>query len=83
MKIIGVVIAGLIASTFLLDSAWAGRKKIGYKKTQNKPVKVYPNKTVTSVKPHLRTTANNTKTDNWSTIGNVNPHTGKKGTKRP
>ncbi len=31
--------------------------------------------------PHYRTSPNKTKTDNWSTKGNVNPYTGKKGTK--
>ncbi len=33
--------------------------------------------------PHVRTSPNRTKTDNWSTRGNVNPYTGKKGTKNP
>lgn len=83
MKIIALALAGLIASTFFLDNAWAGRKKISYKNPKNVSAKVYPNKGVTSVKPHFRTRANNTKKDNWSTIGNINPHTGKKGTKRP
>lgn len=31
--------------------------------------------------PHYRTSPNKTKIDNWSTKGNVNPNTGKKGTK--
>jgi hypothetical protein len=31
-------------------------------------------------KTHVRTTSNKTKLDNWSTKGNVNPYTGKKGT---
>ena len=33
--------------------------------------------------PHLQTMPNNTKLDNWSTKGNVNPITGKKGYKDP
>ncbi len=33
--------------------------------------------------PHARTTPNKTKMDNYSTRGNVNPHTGKAGTKDP
>ena len=33
--------------------------------------------------PHMRTSPNNTKLDNWSTKGNTNPHTGKKGTVNP
>lgn len=35
------------------------------------------------VPPHTRTKANSTETDNWSSQPNVNPHTGKKGTKKP
>ena len=33
--------------------------------------------------PHYRTSPNNTKLDNWSTKGNTNPYTGKKGTVYP
>ncbi len=33
--------------------------------------------------PHVRTSPNRTKADNWSTKGNVNPYTGKKGYKQP
>ena len=36
----------------------------------------------TYVKPHRQTNPNGTKKDNYSTKGNVNPHTGKKGTKK-
>lgn len=35
----------------------------------------------TYVAPHYRSDANNTKRDNWSTVGNVNPYTGRAGTK--
>ncbi len=37
--------------------------------------------TGTYVAPHYRTGSNSVKFDNWSTKGNVNPMTGKKGTK--
>jgi hypothetical protein len=33
------------------------------------------------VKPHYRSSPNSVKSDNWSTKGNVNPYTGKSGTK--
>jgi hypothetical protein len=33
--------------------------------------------------PYYRTSPNKTKLDNWSTKGNVNPYTGKKGTVDP
>jgi hypothetical protein len=32
---------------------------------------------------HRATNPNHTKRDNWSTKGNVNPYTGKAGTKNP
>lgn len=37
----------------------------------------------TYVATHVRTAPNKTKTDNYSTKGNTNPYTGKKGTKNP
>jgi len=46
-------------------------------------VRGYTKKDGTYVAPHQRTTPDNTKGNNWSTKGNVNPHTGKPGTKEP
>lgn len=46
-------------------------------------VKGYTKKDGTYVAPHKQTNPNGTKRDNWSTKGNVNPHTGKPGTKNP
>lgn len=40
----------------------------------------YTRKDGTYVAPHERSAPNNTKSDNWSTKGNVNPYTGKAGT---
>ncbi|MCC6932576.1 MAG: hypothetical protein IT292_04895 [Deltaproteobacteria bacterium] len=37
----------------------------------------------TYVAPHYRSSPNSTKLDNWSTEGNINPYTGKTGTKDP
>jgi hypothetical protein len=37
----------------------------------------------TYVAPHFRTAPDATKLNNWSTKGNVNPYTGKAGTKDP
>lgn len=37
----------------------------------------------TYVPPHLRTNPNDTRLDNWSTRGNVNPYTGRTGTVDP
>ena len=46
-------------------------------------VKGYTKKSGTYVAPHQRTAPNKTKSDNYSTKGNTNPYTGKKGTKKP
>jgi len=37
----------------------------------------------THVAPSHATNPNQTKLDNWSTKGNVNPYTGKEGTRKP
>lgn len=44
-------------------------------------VKGYTRKDGTYVTPHVRSSPNGTKSDNYSTKGNVNPYTGKAGTK--
>jgi len=83
MKILTVAIAGLVASTLFLDTAWASRKRSRYKKSANTSLNVGSKTQETSVRSHRRTKPNHTKADNWSTIGNINPYTGRKGTKRP
>lgn len=46
-------------------------------------VRGYTRKDGTYVAPHVRTAPNSTRTDNWSTRGNVNPYTGREGNKDP
>jgi hypothetical protein len=46
-------------------------------------VRGYTRKNGTRVESHRRTAPNKTEKDNWSTKGNTNPDTGKKGTKTP
>ena len=46
-------------------------------------VRGYTKKNGTYVQPRHRTSPNKTKNDNWSTKGNVNPYTGKPGSKNP
>lgn len=46
-------------------------------------VKGYTKKDGTYVAPHSRTTPDKSKQNNYSTKGNMNPHTGKKGTVDP
>ncbi|WP_313632519.1 hypothetical protein [Massilia timonae] len=46
-------------------------------------VRGYTKKDGTYVAPHYRSSPNSTRNDNYSTRGNVNPYTGKAGTKAP
>lgn len=46
-------------------------------------VRGYHRKNGTYVQPHSRSDSNHSKLDNWSTKGNTNPYTGKRGTKDP
>lgn len=46
-------------------------------------VRSYTKKSGTVVHAHQRTAPNKTQKDNWSSKGNVNPNTGKPGTKTP
>src|SRR5689334_20520798 len=46
-------------------------------------VRGYTTKNGTYVAPHTQTNSNGTKLDNWSAKGNINPYTGKMGTKDP
>ncbi len=46
-------------------------------------VKGYPKKSGTYVAPHNRTNPDKSKFNNYSSKGNTNPYTGKKGTKDP
>jgi hypothetical protein len=46
-------------------------------------VRGYTRKDGTYVPPHRATNPNGTRLDNWSTRGNVNPYTGKAGTRDP
>ena len=49
----------------------------------SRSVRGYTTSRGTYVAPHRATNPNRTKLDNWSTKGNVNPYTGKAGTKSP
>jgi len=51
--------------------------------TADTQVKGHYKKDGTYVPPHVRSDPNGSKLDNWSTKGNTNPYTGKKGTKDP
>lgn len=69
----------LVALLLLISSAaLAG----GHRSTSGTvSVHGYTTRTGTYVAPHQRTAPDHTKSNNWSTRGNVNPITGKPGTK--
>jgi hypothetical protein len=46
-------------------------------------VRPHVRKDGTYVQPHYRTSPDSTPNNNWSTIPNVNPHTGQPGTRQP
>ncbi|MDD5451103.1 MAG: hypothetical protein PHT49_04340 [Desulfovibrionales bacterium] len=46
-------------------------------------VRGYTKKRGTYVAPHRKTAPDKSKINNWSSKGNINPYTGKKGTKNP
>ena len=53
------------------------------KKGSHVQVKSYTTKNGKHVNGHKRTNPDKAKSNNWSTRGNVNPYTGKEGTKEP
>jgi hypothetical protein len=73
MQVIKIFVITIVLITFSIPTSEA-------KSTR---VKSSITKTGTYRSPHLRTSPNKTKIDNWSTKGNVNPFTGQKGTKNP
>lgn len=80
MKIIRLIfIVCIISISFFISSidlfAQVNSKSIS--------VKGYYNKNGTYVQPYHRTAPNSTNRDNYSTKGNINPYTGKKGTVNP
>ena len=54
-----------------------------YESSGQHEVQGYTNQRGTYVEPHMQTNPNTTRSDNWSTQGNVNPYTGQAGTHNP
>lgn len=73
------LIAGMVIAIGLI-SAPAFAKKTGSAGGSHF-VKGHVKKDGTYVQPHRATNPNNTQRDNWSSKPNVNPYTGKPGTK--
>ncbi|OGE80453.1 MAG: hypothetical protein A2660_03215 [Candidatus Doudnabacteria bacterium RIFCSPHIGHO2_01_FULL_45_18] len=68
-------ISSLLVAVVLLGSLSFAEAKV--------KVKGYTKQSGTYVQPYIRTSPNKTKLDNYSTKGNINPYTGKKGTVSP
>jgi len=73
MKVLRAIVRGLL--WFLATATLAFAADRVY-------VEGYTRKDGTVVQPHYRTAPDNSKQNNWSTKGNVNPTNGKKGTKK-
>jgi hypothetical protein len=63
-------------------SSSSSSKSSSSTKSSSVHVKGYTTKSGKYVEPHYRSAPNKTQKDNYSTKGNVNPYTGKKGTKK-
>ena len=63
-------LASLVLGLFFFSNE-KGRSVNGYYKSNG-----------TYVQPHYRSSPNSTTSDNWSTLGNTNPRTGKSGTRK-
>lgn len=68
-----ITIIILVASTFAVFTVEAATRVRGY----------YKPSTGRYIMPHYRTSPNRTRFDNYSTKGNYNPYTGKKGYSSP
>jgi hypothetical protein len=51
--------------------------------TSSHRVRGYVKRDGTYVAPHRQTNSNHTQRDNWSSVPNTNPYTGKRGSKLP
>lgn len=72
MKITALILLALVASSAFARGHGGGGHVY---------VRSHVTTTGSYVQSHQRTAPNHTKVDNWSARGNVNPYTGKKGSK--
>ncbi len=75
-----LILAGLLLTAAAFAKGHAAAPK-ATSHAGHEPVRGYTSKKGAKVDPYHRTYANQTQRDNWTTKGNVNPDTGKKGTK--
>jgi hypothetical protein len=94
MKTVAAILI-TVAAAFALTPAAQARGRSGgshrsysssnysYGSTRSHSVRGYTRRDGTYVQPSHATNRNSTKRDNWSTKGNINPYTGKRGTVDP
>jgi hypothetical protein len=82
-RIIGVLTLPVLISSGLFLSPGTVDAKGGRGGKRGSPVDVkgYTKKDGTYVGPHHRSAPDSSKSNNWSTKGNINPYSGKPGTK--
>ena len=84
MKKLLLLLAFVISFVFAFDADSYARGSISSRSSGSTvSVRGYTTKSGKHVSSHKRTAPNKSKSDNWSTTGNVNPYTGKAGTKNP
>lgn len=77
-KLFSLFVGIFVALTFVSTDTFAKGKSYG-----NTRVTGHIRKNGSIVNPHMRTKPDNSKLNNWDTKSNINPYTGKEGTKDP
>lgn len=70
----------VLASLLTLATLWP---LVGTADAGDTRVRGYTRQDGTYVQPHMRSAPDGNRSNNWSTQGNVNPYTGKPGTRSP
>jgi len=87
ISVILMLLVSLSGGTSVYARGYSGGQGTSYSLSHSNSRSVYVHgytkKNGTYVAPHHRSAPNHTKSDNWSTKGNINPYTGKVGTKNP
>jgi len=76
------VLLSLIVFGFAVSAGFADAKGTKVSSGRDHSVSGHVTKNGTYVAPHRATNPNGTKNDNYSTKSNINPYTGKAGTKK-
>lgn len=71
----------LVVAILFASSGALARGSGGHRSGGTVSVRGHSTRSGSYVQPHHRTAPDKSKTNNWSTKGNVNPRTGKRGTK--